>query len=72
MNIDLSSFRQEVSKIRLSEAAFNDLLNAKNTSQGHSELLNEELRYIRNLIDHESHVLILDGLKRITWKISNR
>lgn len=63
MNIDLSGFRQEVSKIRLSEAAFNDLLNARNTSQVHSELLNEELRYIRNLIDHESHVLILDGFK---------
>lgn len=63
MNIDLSGFRQEVSKIRLSEAAFNDLLNARNKSHGHSELLNEELCYIRNLIDHESHVLILDGFK---------
>lgn len=80
MNINVSNFRQEVSKVRLSKSAFDELLNAKNTFEPdiddsrfdakpayieprHSPFLSEELRNIRNMIDHESHVLILDGFK---------
>lgn len=80
MNINLSGFRQEVSKVRLSETAFNELLNATNALEvgGQNErldmrpacidpirhhVLSTELRNLRDLIDHERHVLILDGFK---------
>ncbi|USW95805.1 TauD/TfdA family dioxygenase [Pseudomonas proteolytica] len=80
MNINVSNFRQDVSKVRLSKEAFNELLSAKNTveaaTQGRrfdeapvdidlrdSQVLSAELRNIRNMIDHQSHVLILDGFK---------
>ncbi|NVZ69491.1 TauD/TfdA family dioxygenase [Pseudomonas costantinii] len=80
MSINLSNFRQEVSKVRLSEVAFGELLSVKATFESdtqkdrfdtksacidplHAQVLSEELRNIRNLIDHESHVLILDGFK---------
>ncbi len=80
MNINVSNFRQEVSKIRLSKSAFDELLSATKIIE--SEIQNsrfdakpayinplllpdltEELHRIRNMIDHESHVLILDGFK---------
>ena len=80
MNINLSSFRQEVSKVRLSETAFNELLNATNALEVGEQnerldmrpacidpirhhVLSTELRNLRDLIDHERHVLILDGFK---------
>ncbi|WP_256581834.1 TauD/TfdA family dioxygenase [Pseudomonas sp. S09G 359] len=80
MNINVSSFRQEASKVRLSKNAFDELLNAQeiiesDTRNGRFDIkpayvnplllpvLSEELHRIRNMIDHESHVLILDGFK---------
>ncbi len=80
MNINVSNFRQEVAKFRFSKAAFDELLEAKNTFDSdarsdrfdsvsvyidplQSPLLSAELRNIRNIIDHESHVLILDGFE---------
>lgn len=80
MNINVSNFRQEVSKVRLSKDAFAELLTVRELfevgSQGvrfdtkvayinplQSSVLSEELNRIRNMIDHESHVLILDGFK---------
>ena len=80
MSINVSNFRQEVSKTRLSHSAFNELLSARalfeSESQGirfdtkaahinplQSPVLSKELDRIRTMIDHESHVLILDGFK---------
>jgi len=80
MTINVSHFRQEVSKVRLSKDAFAELLTIRElfetVSQGvrfdtkvacinplQSSVLREELNRIRNMIDHESHVLILDGFK---------
>lgn len=80
MNIDVSHFRQESAKVRLSKAAFDELLCAKNivesSGQDHrfdttpacinplsSPILHAELNNIRNMIDRETHVLILDGFK---------
>lgn len=80
MNINLSGFRQEVSKVRRSETAFNELLNATNALEVGEQnerldmrpacidpirhhVLSKELRNLRDLIDHERHVLILDGFK---------
>jgi len=80
MTINVSHFRQEVSKVRLSKDAFAELLTIRKlfetVSQGvrfdtkvacinplQSSVLREELNRIRNMIDHESHVLILDGFK---------
>lgn len=80
MNINVSMFRQEVSKIRLSKAAFDELLSTRTLSepgsQGdrfdarpahidplHSQALSAELRNIRNIVDHETHALIIDGFK---------
>ncbi|AZE63292.1 MULTISPECIES: TauD/TfdA family dioxygenase [Pseudomonas] len=86
MNINVSNFRQEVSKVRLSKDAFAELLTVREIfevgSQGvrfdtkvayinplQSSVLSEELNRIRNMIDHESHVLMLDGFK--VDKLSN-
>ena len=80
MNINVSNFRQEIPKVRLSEAAFDELLGAKKMLEfeNHnvrfdtnpakinplqSPFLNEELHNIRNIIDHENHVLILEGFR---------
>ena len=80
MSINVSNFRQEVFKTRLSHSAFNELLSARalfeSESQGirfdtkaahinplQSPVLSKELDRIRTMIDHESHVLILDGFK---------
>ncbi|MCF5047159.1 hypothetical protein GIW77_13275 [Pseudomonas simiae] len=80
MSINVSNFRQEVFKTRLSHSAFNELLSARalfeSDSQGirfdtkaahinplQSPVLSKELDRIRTMIDHESHVLILDGFK---------
>lgn len=80
MNINVSNFRQEVSKVRLSKKAFEELLSAKKIIESEIQdgrfdakpayinplllpALSEELRRIRNMIDHESHILILDGFK---------
>lgn len=80
MTINVSHFRQEVSKVRLSKDAFAELLTIRElfetVSQGvrfdtkvayinplQSSVLREELNRIRNMIDHESHVLILEGFK---------
>lgn len=80
MNIDVSNFRQEVSKVRLSKGAFDELLNATKFIESEARgnrfeakpayinplllpVLSEELHRIRNMIDHESYVLILDGFK---------
>lgn len=80
MNINVSNFRQAVSKIRLSNAAFEELLSASamlgaEAKTGrfdikhacidpfYSQSLGEALRNIRNIIEHESHVLILDGFR---------
>jgi alpha-ketoglutarate-dependent taurine dioxygenase len=80
MNIDISHFRQEVAKVRLSKTAFDELISAKNIFetgiQGnrfdtisayidplHSPSLSAELNNIRNMIDRETHALILDGFQ---------
>ena len=80
MSINVSNFRQEVFKTRLSHSAFNELLSARalfeSDSQGirfdtkaahinplQSPVLSKELDRIRTMIDHECHVLILDGFK---------
>lgn len=80
MNIDISHFRQEVAKVRLSQAAFDELLSARNIVEAgiqgnrfdtnpayinplHSPSLSAELNNIRNMIDRETHVLILDGFQ---------
>lgn len=80
MNTNVSNFRQEVSKFRLSKAAFKELLSAKNMIEldaktvrfdaspaaidpSNSPVLSAELHNIRHTIDHESHVLILDGFE---------
>ncbi|MCU1786608.1 TauD/TfdA family dioxygenase [Pseudomonas sp. 13B_2.1_Bac1] len=80
MNVNVSMFRQEVSRVRLSKAAFDELLSTKTITDPdshanrfdarpayidpvHSQVLSAELRNIRNMIDHEAHVLILDGFK---------
>ena len=80
MSINVSNFRQEVFKTRLSHSAFNELLSARalfeSDSQGirfdtkaahinplQSPVLSKELDRVRTMIDHESHVLILDGFK---------
>lgn len=78
MNVNVSMFRQKFSKVRLSKAAFDELLNTKTIPEPgshadrfdarsayidpvHSQVLSAELRNIRNIVDHETHVLILDG-----------
>ncbi|TFY84052.1 hypothetical protein DYL59_31040 [Pseudomonas kairouanensis] len=78
MNIDVSNFRQGLTKVRLSKAAFDELLNARSMLEQYGELdwldassaqtylcdlhaLSEELLNIRDVIEHQSHVLILDG-----------
>lgn len=80
MSINVSMFRQEVSKFRLSNAAFDELLSTRTLSEPgsqadrfdarpahidplHSQALSAELRNIRNIVDHETHALILDGFK---------
>ncbi|KAA8559974.1 hypothetical protein FX985_00008 [Pseudomonas extremaustralis] len=80
MNINISTFHHEISKVRLSKTAFNELLSAKASSEPddqtnrfdakpayiaphHSHTLSAELRNIRKIVDHEKHVLILDGFK---------
>lgn len=83
MNINVNNFRQEVSKFRLSNNAFDELLAAQDklvpdditqridVTAAHldpkrSGALGEELANIRNMIDHESHVLLIDGFKADT------
>lgn len=80
MSINVNSFCKKISKIKLSNTAFDELLSAStlfhSSAQGsrldsrpldinlvRSHFLGEELRNIRNMIDYESHVLILDGFK---------
>lgn len=80
MNINVSNYRQAVSKVQLSNAAFDELLSISLKSESKiqadrldinfacngsfsSRSLSEELRTIRNIIEHGSHVLILDGFK---------
>lgn len=80
MTLNVSNFRQEVSKFKLSKNAFNELLAAQDKlapdslthridvtpvlldSQCSGALL-EELGTVRNMIDHERHVLLIDGFK---------
>lgn len=80
MTLNVSNFRQEVSKSKLSKNAFNELLAAQDklvpdslthridvtparlNSQCSGALL-EELGTVRNMIDPERHVLLIDGFK---------
>lgn len=80
MTLNVSNFRQEVSKFKLSKNAFVELLAAQDTlvpdalthridvtpallDSPCSGALFEELGIVRNMIDHERHVLLIDGFK---------
>lgn len=63
MNINLSGFRQEVSKVRLSETAFNELLNATNALEVGEQ--NERLDMRPACIDPIRHHVLSTELRNL-------